>query len=37
MTWDPIYNGIVLYKSMPAVFVLSMVSLTNVVHILLKY
>jgi len=37
MSWDPIYSSIVLYKLMPAVVVLSMVSLKNTVHILLKY
>jgi len=31
------YNRIVLYKLMPAVVVLSTASLTNIVHILLKY
>jgi len=37
ISWDPIYNRIVLYKLMPAVVVLSKVSLTNIVRVLLKY
>ena len=31
VSWDPMYNRIVLYKLMPAVVVLSMASLTNIV------
>ena len=37
LSWDPMYNRIVLYKLMPAVFVLSMASLTKIVRILLKF
>jgi hypothetical protein len=37
LLWDPMYNRIVLYKLMPLVVVLSMASLTNIVHTLLKH
>jgi hypothetical protein len=37
LSWDTMFIRIVLYKLMPAVVVLSMASLTNIVHILLKY
>jgi len=37
VSWDPIYSRTALYQLMPAVVVLSVVSLTNIVHILLKY
>jgi len=36
MSWDPIYNSIVLYKLTAAVVILSMACLTNIVPILLK-
>ena len=36
LSWDYIYNRIVLYKLMPTVVVLSVVSLANIVHIFIK-
>jgi hypothetical protein len=33
ISWDPMHNRIVLYKLMPAVVLLSMASLTNILRI----